>query len=317
MELEKILVIGGNGFIGKNLIQYFKAMKPQIELVILSRGKNQPTNEKGVNYVCGDYGDKEFLRKLFKNERFDKVFHFANSSVPVVSNLNITGDIQNNLVSTLTLLEVMTEYDCHFIIYLSSGGAVYGELLTDTLKEDQQCKPLSAYGITKWSIEQYIALYNRNCGINYLIFRLSNPYGFHHNSQIQGIINIAVRKALKKERITIWGDGTQQKDYIFVEDVVSIMVKLLEVGVKNEVFNIGSGVTIALNHILEEIGKLVPGMIIHYEHSKSSDVMNFCLSIEKLNKYIDFQLTPFKAGLIKTIEWEKSQIINAETTQAI
>ncbi|ACU06120.1 NAD-dependent epimerase/dehydratase family protein [Pedobacter heparinus] len=309
MGIEKILLIGGGGFIGRNLINSFELIKKDIEFVVLSRQNHHFSPTKTVRYVVGDYGNKDEMEVLFRTEKFNKVFHFANTSVPSSSNFNILDDVDNNLMSTLTLLEVMKKNGCNFILYLSSGGAVYGNSNDRILDEAHYCVPISSYGITKLANEQYIALHSRNYGLNYLILRLSNPYGHFHVSEQQGIVNIAIRKALRNDTVTVWGNGAQEKDYIYVQDVISIIYKLLEKGIVNDTFNVGSGTAIALNDILREIRQALPSLDVKYEPSKPTDVSNFCLSISKLKSVIDFDITPFDDGLAKTIEWEKLKIL--------
>jgi UDP-glucose 4-epimerase len=136
---------------------------------------------------------------------------------------------------------------------LSSGGAVYGEKLLDKISENEICDPVSSYGVVKLTIENYLRLYQKQYGINYLILRVSNPFGKFHASEKQGIVNIAIRRALKIKIIEVWGDGKQSKDYIFVDDLIQIIFKLLKLKVANKTINVGSGETQQLNGILDTI----------------------------------------------------------------
>ncbi|SEA99775.1 NAD-dependent epimerase/dehydratase family protein [Pedobacter hartonius] len=310
MIKKKILLIGGGGFIGTNLVKYVfeELVEEPIDLVIVSRTKkNDQYTQNNIRYENGDYMDIIFLDKLFSREQFTHVFHFASTTVPVSSNQNIIGDIKDNLIATVNLLEIMKQHACNFILYLSSGGAVYGEFKQDSLDEQHPCEPISSYGVVKYTIEQYIKLYHRQNGLNYLILRISNPYGPFHVSEKQGVVNIAIRKAINKQPLVVWGTGEQSKDYIFVEDIIQIIWLLMKSDVKNEIFNIGSGNTITLNSILGSIKSLIPDFKVSYESSRPADVMKFSLDISKLNKQITFDMTSIEDGLTKTLEWEYSQ----------
>ena len=307
---DKILLIGG-GFIGSNFLNYFSdnLNDSQYEIVVLSRSI-QPIQSKCnyIRYVEGSYLDVELLNKLFEKERFTKVFHFASNIVPASSNQNKIGDLEDNLIASIRLMEVMKTYNCNFIVYLSSGGAVYGEFEHEKLSEEHPCLPISSYGIIKLTIEQYIKLYHKQSGLKYLILRLSNPYGPFHKSNEQGVVNIAIRKALKSELFKVWGNGTQSKDYIYVEDIIEIIFSLLNSGIQNETINVGSGETISLNFILTKIKELIPGFKVEYENSKPTDIMKFCLDTRILNQFVTVELTPFEKGLSKTVEWEKANL---------
>ena len=215
MQFERtFLILGGTGFIGKNIVEFlFKNEKyKNCKLVVLSRTFQDNSNEI-IEYVLGDYSDKSMLISLFNKWNFTMVFHCATSTTPLSSGNNVMQDINGNLIATIGLLDIMKDFFCKNILYLSSGGAVYGDKNLQLISEKEICYPLSSYGVVKLTIENYIRLYQKQYGINYLILRVSNPFGKFHTSEKQGIINIAVRRALKGEILEIWGDGSQSKDY--------------------------------------------------------------------------------------------------------
>lgn len=308
MIKDKILLIGGSGFIGSNYLNYFANYygESRTELIVLSRFKRERAiNCKNIRYIEGDYANPDFLNALFKEQCFTKVFHFASTTVPVSSNQQMIVDVQDNLVASINLLDVMKMHSCNFILYLSSGGAVYGEFAHENLNELHPCLPISSYGIIKLTIEQYIKLYHKQNGLNYLILRLSNPYGMFHTSEKQGVINIAVRKALKNETFKVWGNGNQSKDYIYVEDLIEIIFALMDMNVENEIINVGSGISVSLNFIIKKIKEIIPSFKVEYGLYEPSDIREFCLDTSKLNQFIKLELTPFEKALSKTIEWEK------------
>lgn len=302
---ETILLLGGTGFIGRNIIDY--VLKNQeysnCKIVVLSRDFQREVVES-IEYVTGDYADKNVLIRLFSKWNFTKVFHCATSTTPLTSGSNILCDINGNLIATIGLLDVMRDFDCKFILYLSSGGAVYGEKKLDKISESDICDPLSSYGVVKLTIENYLRLYQKQFGINYVILRVSNPFGKFHTSQKQGVVNIAVRKALRGETVEIWGDGSQSKDYIFVDDLVQIIFNLLKLKVSNKTINVGSGETKQLNNILDIIKIHLPNLKVDYVDSKITDVRDFCLDVSLMQSLLNFKFTPFEKAISNTISWE-------------
>ncbi|MFC0776748.1 NAD-dependent epimerase/dehydratase family protein [Flavobacterium sp. HJSW_4] len=306
---ETILLLGGNGFIGSNIINFIAKSDEfsNYKFVVLSRSNVINTNEK-FDYVIGDYGDKNVLISLFSKWNFTKVFHCATSTTPLSSNNNIIRDINGNLIATIGLLDVMKDFGCYSIIYLSSGGAVYGEKKTGKISEDEICYPVSSYGVVKLTIENYIRLYKKQFGINYLILRVSNPFGKFHASENQGIINIAVRRALRGQTVEVWGDGMQSKDYIFADDLVDIIFQLIKKGITNKTINVGSGEIYELNGILDIIRNHLPSLEVKYVDAIKTDVKDFCLDISLMQSLGDFKFTKFEEAIRQTILFEKKQL---------
>ena len=150
---------------------------------------------------------------------------------------------------------------------------------------------------------QYGQLY----GLRPLIVRLSNPYGAYHYSMKQGVINIAMTKALSNETLQIWGDGNDKKDYIYVEDFVDILFRLLDKGIANQVINIGSGTLLSVNEIAEAVRSLVPSFKAEHVDAKQFDASHFELNTDKLKSIIgEFAFTSFSDGLQKTYYWTKT-----------
>ena len=299
---ETILLLGGTGFIGRNIIDYVLKNEEysNYKIVVLSRNFQRETFAS-IAYVTGDYGDKNVLMRLFSKWNFTKVIHCATSTTPLSSGNNILNDINGNLIATIGLLDVMKENGCSNILYLSSGGAVYGEKHLNTISENEVCDPISSYGVVKLTIENYLRLYQKQYGINYLILRVSNPFGKFHVSEKQGIINIAIRRALREEAIEVWGDGSQSKDYIFVDDMVKIIFSLLKEKVVNKTINVGSGEIHELNMILSTIKIYLPSLEVNYVASKVTDVKDFCLDISLMQSLINFEFTDFEEAIRKTI----------------
>jgi UDP-glucose 4-epimerase len=310
--MKNILVLGGFGFIGSNLLNYIDHHKQHDCNVIVF--DKQPVHPFGLKFQCvskvysGDFGNRQDVDQIFEENRIDRVFHFLNTTVPATS-FDIRFDIESNLLATIGLLESMLSHSVGNIIFISSGGAIYGNTLGLCHVENEDTFPLSSYGIVKLAIEKYIHMFSHRNSLSYLILRLSNPFGPFHYSMKQGMINVAIRKAIQREKFTVWGDGTNRKDYIFVEDFVDILMKLIELNVRNEVINIGSGCLYSINNILEKVKMIEPSFDWEYVNNKEFDNMTFELQTNRLKTHLgDYGYTALDDGIEKTFEWSKANL---------
>lgn len=314
MEIKKkyILVLGGTGFLGMNVINHYQQELQEFaerDVVFIVVGKTQ-TLQMRLNciQVQIDYRNEQELRNLMESYPIDEVFHFISTSVPATSNANIKYDVKSNLLSTLTLLELMREFDIKKIIYLSSGGTVYGEYHEMKYQEDYLSTPNNSYGVLKLTIENYIKLYQKLFGVNYLILRVSNPFGMFHQSKFNGLINIAIRKSMNNEPIQIWGDGTSTKDYIFASDLARVFWQLKEMNSYNDVINIGSGQMYTINDILRYIKMVLPQTKWVYQDEKLFDTRHSDFNIDKLKSKTNFINTHIVQAIESTYYWEKNKL---------
>jgi len=309
--METILILGGFGFLGTNLISYAaNKLVNDYKFIVFDIYNEHPLGAKFNNVskiYKGDFANKEDLKIIFEENRVDYVFHFICTTVPSTSNDNIPYDIESNLLPTINLLEICKSYSIKGIVFTSSGGAIYGASPHYIHKETDTLFPNSSYGIMKLTIEKYLKLYNHLYQLNYLCLRLSNPYGAFHLSKKQGLINIALRKAINKKEFNVWGDGSNLKDYIYVEDVARVIFTLLRQKVMNRVLNIGSNKGHSINEILSIIKNIIPSFKINYREAKSFDVSKVILNTEALSEYIDFELTSLHAGINTTYQWTLHQ----------
>ena len=201
----------------------------------------------------------------------------------------------------------MQKYHVKDIVFISSSGAIYGNHIGVKHAENEDSFPISSYGIVKLAIEKYIHLFSKRNNLSYLILRLSNPYGPYHNSTKQGIINIAINKSINRDVLTVWGDGSNKKDYIFVGDFIQILMRLIDKNVSNEIINIGSGYSYSINEILNKVKLIESSFIWKYNDKKEFDNMSFELNTQKLKSYINnFNFTSLNDGIEKTFDWYKN-----------
>jgi len=310
-KCKNILILGGYGFLGTNIMRYIDNNSSNLpyKFIVFDKFNSHPCGVK-LNCVAksyaGDFADKDLLDKIFIENKIDLVIHSLSTTVPVSSS-NARYDVESNLIPTLDLLGLMVKYNVHDIVYLSSGGAIYGTYNNPPYSESDDVFPLSSYGVVKLTIEKYLMQYAQLYGIRPLILRLSNPYGPFHYSMKQGVINIALTKALRQEPFQVWGDGNGRKDYIYVADFVDILFQLISKNVSNQILNIGSNILLSVNDITSAVRKLVPKMEVVYVDAQKFDASHFELNTTKLISIIgDYKFTSFADGLIKTYKWAKS-----------
>jgi UDP-glucose 4-epimerase len=304
--MKTILILGGFGFIGKNILRYIDSNSLQENEVIVFSRENDERLWPNFNCVkkiyTGDLSDSMSLIPVFEEQKIDLVIHLISTTVPSTSG-NFRFDVESNLVPTIDFMNLMIKYGCKDIVYLSSGGAVYGNSLHRSTETDQN-NPNSSYGIVKLGIERYLMLYSQQGLLNPLILRLSNPYGLYHTSMAQGIINVALRSALYGKPFFVWGDGEARKDYIFIDDFVAILFKLIDLKTANQILNVGSGITFSINEIMKEVKEVYPEFTWGYKEVKKSDVFKNELDISKLKSIIgDFKYLGLKDGILKTKDW--------------
>jgi len=309
--MKTILILGGFGFLGSNLLNYIdRFLRNKYNVIVFDKLQDHPF---GVKFECiskvywGDFGNRQEVELLFMENKIDQVFHLVNSTVPATS-VDIRFDIESNLLPTISFLELMDYYNVNNIVFISSGGAIYGNTCGRRHLENEDTFPISSYGIVKLAIEKYICMFNKRNNLTYLILRLSNPYGPFHYSTKQGLVNIALRKSKQKELLTIWGNGLNKKDYIFVEDFTELCMQLVTNEIKNEIINIGSGHSHSINEILEKVKSCDPSFQWEYIEKREFDNMTFELCLDKLNGYIkDFHFTSLETGIKKTLEWNNNK----------
>jgi UDP-glucose 4-epimerase len=306
---KKVLLFGGLGFIGTNLTEEL-INRGEYEIYIFE-AKNAIIHNPGLTnktkVYYGDFHNVEEFELIFKEQSIDLVIHLINTTYPSSSNKNIIFDIESNLINTINLLNTIVKYNCNNIVFLSSGGTIYGVSKDKTNKKETDLKnPISSYGIVKLTIEKYLQLYKNLYGLNYLVLRPSNPFGEYHYNQNQGIINVILNKALNGETVEIWGDGTVVRDFIYVKDLVKIIVDLIESKIQNDIFNIGSGRGYSINDIIESIQSEIGNFKLEYKDARKVDVPHLILNIDKLKRHLDVNLTSIEEGIKKTSKWLKT-----------
>lgn len=248
----KYVIFGGGGFIGSTIAD--QLLEEGHSLRIFERPRVAPyrtfAEHERVEWVTGDFQSKHNLHTAM--EGTDGVLHLVSTTLPKSSNDDPIYDIQTNVIATLNMLDVMVELGMKKIIFISSGGTVYGRPQQVPVPETHPTNPEVSYGISKLAIEKYLYLYSQLHGIEPITLRAANPYGERQRIETaQGAIAAFVSRAATGKPIEIWGDGTVTRDYIYIKDLTTAFVKALAYQGKEQVFNIGSGTGTSLNTLID------------------------------------------------------------------
>lgn len=276
---SKIIITGGNGFIGSFLGE--KLCDSGNKVISLDTSFNP---DKKIESFAGNISDSKLLENII--DKGDVVVHLACSSIPAISEANQKKDIEENLLGTINLLEVLREKQVSKLVYLSSGGTVYGNTLKKPVRESDETHPKNSHGALKISIEKYIGVYGHLYGLQSVIIRPGNVYGrtFAANKQF-GAVDVFLQKALNSEPISIWGDGSIVRDYIHVSDVVDFIIKAISNNSVSGIFNLGTGKGTSQRELVKIIEKILEKKVkVIYTPKRSFDVKHNVLDISKAEK---------------------------------
>ena len=301
------MLIGGAGFIGFHLVS--KLLATGRTVTVLDRRTDElPELPQGASYVSGDFGQHELIRELLRCH--EEVIHLAYTSVPKTSFENPFSDLLENLPPTVQLFAEVAASG-RKLVFVSSGGTVYGEAGTLPIREDHPTKPISPYGVTKLTLESYAHLYAVTHGLKFVCVRPANAFGPGQKPFIgQGFIANAMTSMMHRHPVTVFGQRGTVRDYIYVGDLADGIVSALEKGRFSEIYNLGSGVGRSNMDVIEAIVPLMEGLAdeIHIEHlpGRAFDVRANILDSGKLHKDTGWRPgTPFGEGLLRTREWLK------------
>jgi len=282
--MSKILITGGAGFIGSHLADKLIEQGHQVVIVDnLSTGKKENINSKAKFYQI-DISDAELL-DIFKEEELEVVFHLAAQIDIRKSVADPIEDAKTNILGSLNLLENCKKFNIKKVVFISTGGAIYGDTTIVPTPEEYSALPVSPYGVAKLSVEKYLNYYYKFFGLNYVALRLANVYGPRQDPLGEaGVIAIFCNKLLKNEQPIIYGDGKQTRDYIFVDDVVNAGILALKQD-KIGIFNVGTEKETSVNELFQKLTEVMDLKIEPiYNPSREGEQQRSCLDCSKIKK---------------------------------
>jgi UDP-glucose 4-epimerase len=311
-----VLVLGGAGFIGSHIIDALVSKGHGVKIFDLANiGKHNLLQcVDSIEIYEGDFSNIQELAHALTG--VNVIIHLICTTLPGPSNENPVYDVDTNVIGTLNLLDEAVKKGVKKIIFASSGGTVYGIPKQLPIPETHPTDPICSYGISKLTIEKYLALYQHLHGLDYTVLRLGNPYGERQRiSGVQGAIAVFLGNVLFNRPLTIWGDGTVSRDYFHISDLVSAVMCVLEKDTSSKIFNIAGGEAYSLNQIvalMQEVTGKKPD--VHFTPVRALDVPVNCLDISRAQKELDWKpIISLKEGIARSWEWlqheEKDKMI--------
>lgn len=300
-----ILLFGAAGFIGSNLTLYL-AKTTDNKITLLDRKRElfsipKIVNNKSITIYESIFDENTEFDQILQGQ--DIVYHLVSTTVPGTSNLQIPQELSSNVVATAKMLEACVRCGVKKVVFLSSGGTVYGREMKCPLHENTPTYPINSYGVQKITIEKLLYLYNYLYGLDYRVVRLANPYGPYQNPNgILGAATTFTYKALKKEEIIVYGDGSVVRDYIYIDDVIRAMANIVEKDSKYKIFNLGSGYGTSIQQLIKVIGStLGVDLKIKYLSERKVDVPVNYLDISRYeNTFGKLNPISLEEGIRKT-----------------
>jgi len=297
----KCLVVGGGGFLGKHLCTALIHLGHSVR--VFERRQASAANHS-VEWVVGELAHSERVDAAVTG--CDVVFHLMSTTQPKTSNDNPVFDLRSNVEGSLALFDAACRHRVVKLVYLSSGGTVYGIAQSIPVSEDHPTNPICSYGITKLTIEKYLQLYRALHGLDYCVLRLANPYGeLQRSGHDQGAVAVFFDRAISGKPIEIWGNGMVVRDYVYVTDVIDAMTAVAFAETPARLYNIGSGQGTSLLQLVAEIGATTGAKpTIEFKAGRPFDVPVSVLDISRARA--DFAWQPRVAlidGLRRTLAW--------------
>lgn len=312
---KKVLITGGAGFIGSSLALVLCGMGARVTvldaLLPLYGGNlfNLDAQKNKIKFIKGDIRDKQLILELVKGQDF--IFNLAAQVSYIDSKVEPFLDLDINCLGHLNILEAVVANPGAKVIF-SSSRMVYGKIITNPVQETHPTEPLSIYGIHKLTAEKYYQYYNKTFGVDTVVARIPNPYGprqqMKHNKY--SIVGWFMRQAFDGETITIFGDGNQQRDYLYIDDIIEALLLLAVFGRSGEIYNLGTKERVTLlkmiDVILDEIGTGKKEHVPWPENYKKNETGNYVADTTKIESDTGWQAkVKLREGVKKMADYYK------------
>ena len=272
--MARCLVIGGNGFLGSHVVDSLVARGHEVAAFDRFGLHSVQFAVSGVELIVGDFLNVADVRAAVRGR--DVVLHFLSTTDPATAEGDPTLDIRTNMMSSVELFVACADAGVGKVYFASTGGAIYGDQVRSVFKEEDVTNPVSPYAIGKQAIEGYLRYFHRKRGLDSTTFRISNPYGPRQNpTKRQGVIPIFLKRLAESRPVTVYGDGSMVRDYLYVEDMAGMVADAVTQGARRDLYNLGSGVGTSLTELLacinqatglapEVLHAVAPATFIHH-----------------------------------------------------
>ncbi|MGA7799228.1 MAG: NAD-dependent epimerase/dehydratase family protein [Gammaproteobacteria bacterium] len=307
--MKPVLLIGGSGFAGRALAD--RLLRAGYEVHVLARSRPDRTAHQGLHWHTGSVGDREPLEMAVAE--CETVVHLASQTTPGSSARSPHLEATLNIGPTLQLLETLESHPEKRLLYVSSGGAVYGNPERERVSEDEPTRPISYYGAGKLAIEGFLRAFQWRMRTSVTILRASNFYGpGQPRKKGFGVIRTVFDCVLAGDTFEIWGDGESIRDYLYIEDFVDACMRIIEHSTNDPrlaIYNVGTGEGYSINQICALIESTADRKLERrYRASRSTDVRRIVLDCSLLRDDFGWKTkTDLPTGLKQTWEWLKTQ----------
>jgi len=301
--MKRILVTGGAGFIGSHIVEVLLDAGHQVAVLDnLSTGKRENLSQK-VAFYEADITDKEAIKKVFRDFKPEIVDHHAAQISVNRSVREPDFDAYQNIIGSINLLEASAQHGVERFIFASTGGALYGDAPRIPSSEDTLVLPLAPYGIAKASVEHYIRFFSTEHKIDTVVLRYANVYGPRQDPHGEaGVVAIFSLKTMAGENLTVYGNGKQTRDFVFVKDVAR--ANLAAVDAKPGVFNVGTGEETSVNDLVKAFQTINPNLEAQYLEARSGEVFRSALDASKAAKVLGWKpIVRLIDGIKETYNW--------------
>ena len=306
MTKSNILLIGGSGFLGTALAEGLSRREWQVGIFDRCPPREPKTN---VETFIGELSEVDVLQRALA--RYRRVVYLAQATAAAPAADQLLSSFMGNLETFLKVLNEAVRAHVQEFILFSSGGAVYGEPGKLPVREDDPKHPLSPYGVLKMTMEQYLAMTAASVGFRHLCLRPSNPYGPGQNFEgAQGLVAISMARIARGQPVSILGEGSAIKDYLYIDDFVDAVIGLLNTSEAAGPFNIGSSQGRSVREVIDLVSQTVgKDAIVERKPTQHGDVQNSVLAIDRITSLTGWKpTTAFAEGLAATWKWMSPKI---------
>lgn len=306
----RVVVLGGCGFIGSHICRALVAAGHEVRIFdkVYAGRSHVEESGGGIEIIEGDVARPDDVLAALKGA--ETVINLVHTTVPGSSMLDPAYDVESNVVASVRWLSRLSETGVRRVLFVSSGGTVYGLPQSDLIDESHPTDPISSYGITKLAIEKYVAMYAEAAGVGHVILRPSNVYGEGQRLHIgQGVIGVLADRALRGEPLEIWGTGESLRDYLYIEDFVDAVLRLIAYEGARHVFNVSSGRGNSVREILAILERQLERTLdITYKPARGFDVPANVLDSSRLRAETGWEpRVNLDDGVARVVRWLKRE----------